>query len=312
RRVYVIELKNLTKQYNGTIKALDSLNLKLSSNKIFGFLGPNGAGKTTTIKILLGFTKKTEGEAYVFGNELETHIAKIKERIGFVPEGASLPKNLTVAAILNSSAKFHGLRGRVARDAVSDVLKTTGIKSFQKRKIGTLSKGQKQRISIANALIHSPELLILDEPTSGLDVIARNKFLGFIKNWIRESEKTILISSHILAEIDKICDEVAILCKGHLLAKGPIQDIRSEYIDPIFLIKGSKINPISLKKVKFILDVIPIDENNNLFEVRVEDQKQASLELIKYFYDNKIVINYFSLKEPSLEDSFSKIIESST
>jgi ABC-2 type transport system ATP-binding protein len=307
----VIEIEKLIKYYSRErIKALDTLGLDVPSGKIFGFLGPNGAGKTTAIKIILGFIKNYRGKVTIFGEELNGNLVQIKQRIGYVPEGASLPKNLRVKSVLSTTAKMHGLSRGEVTGAVKSILKTTGMASYHERRVGHMSKGQKQRISIANALVHSPELLILDEPTSGLDALSRGKLLDFIKNWSADTGGSVFMSSHVLSEIDRICEEVAILNRGRLLARGSIHEIRGRFISPVYSIRAEKIDIGELKKLEHVVNVLYHGNSNGGIRVEVDDLELGPLELIKHFARKKTVVSRFNLEEPTLEAAFSRIVES--
>ncbi|MHA1167371.1 MAG: ATP-binding cassette domain-containing protein [Candidatus Hodarchaeales archaeon] len=306
----VIRTEGLTKYYQREgVTALDSLDLVVPGGKIFGFLGPNGAGKTTTIKILLGFIKHYSGKVYLFDNEIEKNIVSIKHKIGFVPEGASLPKNLRVRTVLSATAKMHGIQGKSITESVNEVLKTIGMKKFANRKIGQMSKGQKQRIRIANALVHSPELLILDEPTSGLDAISRGKLLTFVKKWSRNTGGSIFVSSHVLSEIDRICDDVAILNHGKLLYKGPVEELRSRFITSEYYIAAKHLKVEEIARLEGIISIIEDPGNNSGLRVKVKDIEQGSRTLVRYLSENNCLVSDFHLVEPSLEDAFSKIVE---
>ncbi|MFW9990716.1 MAG: ATP-binding cassette domain-containing protein [Candidatus Odinarchaeota archaeon] len=306
----VIEISKLCKYYSRDIKALDSLDLRVPSKKIYGFLGPNGAGKTTTIKILLGFIRNYQGKVAVFGEELNGNLVAIKQRIGYVPEGATLPKNLKVQSFLSATARIHGLSREATAEAIKDTLKVTGMSAYRNRKIGHMSKGQKQRISIANALVHSPELLILDEPTSGLDALSRGKLLNFIRNWSVDTGGSVFVSSHVLSEIDKICDQVAILNRGRLLARGSIYDIRGQFISPVYNIQAKNLDIKELEKVSHVINVQHGVNHNGSVKVEVDNLELGSLSLLHHFASKKIVVSRFSLEEPTLEAAFSKIVES--
>lgn len=308
---YIIEINNLSKNYGKNIVALKDLSLKIPRGKIFGFLGPNGAGKTTTIKILLNFIRHSKGNAKIFNKEIDIYHKIIKQNLGYVPEGVTLPKNLTVNTLLRTSARMYNMNKDEINQAIEKTLKLTGMSKYRFRKIGKMSKGQKQRISITNALIHSPELLILDEPTSGLDALSRGRFLTFIKNWSKETGGTVFISSHVLSEIDKICEEVAILNHGHLVAKGTINDIRKEFITPIFDIQGKNLNFSAISNLDGIIEVNE-SQNSDGYErikVKVDTLETGSKNLLNFFCQSNSFLVSFTIDEPTLETAFTKLVE---
>jgi len=217
-----IEVKSLLKQY-GEQKAVNNISFRINKGEIVGFLGPNGAGKSTTMKILTGYLTATDGEAWVCGIDVNSQPLDAKKKIGYLPELNALYYDMYVREYLGFIAEVHGLPQR--KQAVEKAIETVGLKPEANKKIGQLSKGYKQRVGLAAALIHDPEVLILDEPTSGLDP---NQIIE-IREVIRRQgqQKTVLFSSHILQEVEAICDRVIIINKGQLVANDSLQNLRS-------------------------------------------------------------------------------------
>ena len=208
---YIIETKNLTKVY-GEQKAVNSVNLHIEKGSIYGLLGRNGAGKTTIMKMILGLTDITNGEVSVFNQNIKGNEKKIYPRIGAIIETPGFYPNLTGTENLEI---FALLRGTAFPDAVKNALEVVGLPHKDKKLFGNYSLGMKQRLGIANAILHDPEVLILDEPTNGLDPIGIAEVRNFIKDLSIKKGKTILISSHILSEITLLADTVGIIDKGH-------------------------------------------------------------------------------------------------
>ncbi len=206
-----IEVNNLTKVY-GKQKAVDHISFRTGTHKIIGFLGPNGAGKSTCMKILTGILAFDEGQVKVLGMEVSHQALALKKRIGYLPENNPLYLEMYVLEALNFEADLHQLENKKQR--IAEVIELTGLKAEQHKKIHQLSKGYKQRVGLAIAIIHDPEVLILDEPTTGLDP---NQIIE-IRNLIKElgKEKTVLLSTHIMQEVEAICDEIIIINKGQL------------------------------------------------------------------------------------------------
>ena len=215
-----IEVKDLLKEY-GTQKAVNHISFKVDKGEIVGFLGPNGAGKSTTMKILTGYLQQTGGEAFVCGINVSESPLETKKLIGYLPELNALYYDMYVKEYLSFVAEVHHLKN--IKEAVDRVIETVGLSIESKKKIGQLSKGYKQRVGLAAALIHDPEVLILDEPTSGLDP---NQIVE-IRDVIRKqgSNKTVLFSSHILQEVEAVCDRVIIINKGVLVADDKLSDL---------------------------------------------------------------------------------------
>ncbi|MET0635952.1 MAG: gliding motility-associated ABC transporter ATP-binding subunit GldA [Chitinophagaceae bacterium] len=216
-----IEVKDLLKEY-GPQKAVNHISFKVDKGEIVGFLGPNGAGKSTTMKILTGYLQQTGGEVYVCGINVNESPLETKKLIGYLPELNALYYDMYVKEYLGFVAEVFQLKNKKA--AIDRVIETVGLTIESKKKIGQLSKGYKQRVGLAAALIHDPEVLILDEPTTGLDP---NQIIE-IRDVIRRqgSSKTVLFSSHILQEVEAVCDRVIIINKGELVADDKLADLR--------------------------------------------------------------------------------------
>ena len=218
-----IEVKNLLKQY-GEQKAVNTISFKVEKGEIVGFLGPNGAGKSTTMKIITGYLQQTSGEAFVCGINVAEQPLETKKKIGYLPELNALYYDMYVREYLAFVAEVHKVDNAKAK--IEDVIATVGLTVEAKKKIGQLSKGYKQRVGLAAALIHDPEVLILDEPTSGLDP---NQIVE-IREVIRKQgqNKTVLFSSHILQEVEAICDRVIIINKGNLVANDKLSNLQKK------------------------------------------------------------------------------------
>lgn len=226
---FVIETKQLTKIY-GDQMAVNAVNLHVKKGRIYGLLGRNGAGKTTIMKMILGLTQITSGEVDVFGQNIKGQEKRIYPRIGAIIETPGFYPNLTGTENLEIFAK---LRGTAAPNAVENALKVVGLPYKDKKLFSKYSLGMKQRLGIANAILHDPELLILDEPTNGLDPIGIAEVRDFIKNLSVEHGKTILISSHILSEIALLADDIGIIDHGKLLEESSMEELErknSKYI----------------------------------------------------------------------------------
>lgn len=218
-----IEISGLTKIY-GVQKAVNNISFSVTKGEIVGFLGPNGAGKSTTMKIITGYLQADDGEATVCGVSVKEHPLESKKKIGYLPESNALYYDMYVKEYLYFIAGVHKLSQ--TKKAVEQSVEITGLTVEQNKKIGQLSKGYKQRVGLAAALIHQPEVLILDEPTSGLDP---NQIVE-IRNVIKEQgkEKTVLFSSHILQEVEAICDRIIIINKGTIVANEHLQKLKEK------------------------------------------------------------------------------------
>jgi len=220
----MIEVKNLTKRY-GRFTAVKDLSFSVGKGQVVGFLGPNGAGKTTTLRILTGYLPASSGAASIAGHDIFRDSIKARKNIGYMPENVPLYDDMRVREYLKFRAQLKGLRGSKVREQLNDVLETCGLHHMRKRMIKTLSKGYRQRVGLADALIHQPDLLILDEPTNGLDPNQIRSIRKLIK---KLGEKhTVLISTHILSEVEMICDHVIIIDGGQIKASDTPKNLSS-------------------------------------------------------------------------------------
>jgi ABC-2 type transport system ATP-binding protein len=251
----VVETVDLTKAYDGT-KVVDGLNLRVEEGDLFGFLGPNGAGKTTTILMLLGLTEPTSGTAHVCGYNSTREPLKVKRITGYVPERIGFYEDLTASQNLDYTAALNGISEEVARKKIAESLGAVGLSKVADHMVGTFSRGMKQRLAIADLLIKNPKLAFLDEPTSGIDPEGVNKMLDLIARIAREQRMSIILSSHQLNHVQRICNRVGILVEGRMVVEGLLDqlgrdalggklsieirltEITSDIIDHIKKIKG--------------------------------------------------------------------------
>ena len=219
-----LEVSLLSKLY-GTQKALDSVSFSAMPGRILGFLGPNGAGKSTTMKIITGYLSADSGDVKILGENALADPKKVSSKIGYLPEHNPLYLDLYVREFLEFSGGLYGMKPTLLRERVHELIKKTGLSTEQHKKIGQLSKGYRQRVGLARALIHDPQVVILDEPTTGLDP---NQLVE-IRNLIREvaENKTLIFSTHIMQEVEAICQDVVIINKGKILAASPLAELKA-------------------------------------------------------------------------------------
>ena len=219
-----ISVKNLSKHY-GQQQAVDSISFEAKPGRILGFLGPNGAGKSTTMRMLTGYLEPTSGDAEISNKNILTESIEAKKRIGYLPENTPLYSEMYIREFLYFVGNAYGLKNIPAR--VNEVIEMVGLTSEQHKKIGMLSKGYRQRVGLAQAIIHNPEVLILDEPTSGLDPNQLVEIRSLIKSLGKN--KTVIISTHIMQEVEAICDDIIILSKGKIVANDSLTGIKAVY-----------------------------------------------------------------------------------
>jgi ABC-2 type transport system ATP-binding protein len=220
----IIEAEELTKKY-GIQTAVNSLTLQIRKGEVFGFLGPNGAGKTTTLLMFLGLTEPTSGKVRVVGFDPAREPLRVKEKVGYLPENVGFYEDMDARQNLRFIARLNRIPDKVSAKRIDELLEEVGLFEEAKKKVGTYSKGMRQRLGIAEVLIKEPKLIFLDEPTIGLDPDGTNRMLDLIHSLSREKNITIFLSSHLLDQVQRICGRVGIMIKGNLVAIGPIQEL---------------------------------------------------------------------------------------
>ncbi|HIH73338.1 MAG TPA: ABC transporter ATP-binding protein [Thermococcaceae archaeon] len=298
-----IEVENLSKSY-GNFKAVDELSFEVYKGEIFGFLGPNGAGKTTTILSMLGLIIPDKGTIKILGNDVFREPIKVKEKIGFLPENATLYEELTAWRNLEFFANFYNFSKHEKEKRIEELLKLVGLWEVRYRKVKAFSKGMKQRLLLAQALINDPEVLILDEPTSGLD--PEGAYL--VKSIVREERKkgkTVFFSSHILSEVEELSDRVGIIVKGKLRALGTLEEIKKEFMElEGYEIKVETKQALPEIELSEIIRMQRVSENKAIIFAKEDIREQLSELLAK----KGITIVNLEVEEPSLEDVFLKTI----
>jgi ABC-2 type transport system ATP-binding protein len=220
----IIEAEGLTKKYETQI-AVNNLTLQIREGEVFGFLGPNGAGKTTSLLMFLGLTEPTSGKVRIVGFDPTREPLRVKEKVGYLPENVGFYDDMDARQNLRFIARLNRIPDGVSGKKIDELLQQVGLFEEGRKKVGTYSKGMRQRLGIAEVLIKDPKLIFLDEPTIGLDPDGTNRMLDLIHSLSRERNITIFLSSHLLDQVQRICDRVGIMIKGNLVAIGPIQEL---------------------------------------------------------------------------------------
>ncbi|BCW96492.1 MAG: ABC transporter ATP-binding protein [Fimbriimonadales bacterium] len=270
--MWAIETRNLRKVYRpliggNPITAVDSLTLQVPAGTVFGFLGPNGAGKTTTIQILIGNVYPTAGQAFVLGHRAGALAAKRK--LGFLPEKFQFHDFLTAEEFLRMHGRLAKMDGASLQRRIDEVLELVGLAERRKSKIREFSKGMQQRIGLAQAILHDPDLVILDEPTSALDPLGRRRVREVVQ-YLKERGKTVFLNSHLLSEVERSCDQVAIINKGRVIVQGVLDDLLVNR--SVVRVELKRIEPRVLEAVARVAQKVhPIDERCFTAEVASED-----------------------------------------
>jgi ABC-2 type transport system ATP-binding protein len=294
-------VSGLTKLY-GTQKALDGVSFEVKPGEILGFLGPNGAGKSTTMKILTGYLPQNAGTASVCGFDVNTQSMEARKKIGYLPELNPLYTDMYIKEYLLFSASLMGLTGKIANEKVETMIAKTGLTPERKKQINQLSKGYKQRVGLAAAMLHNPEVLILDEPTSGLDP---NQVIE-IRNLIKEigKDKTVIFSTHIMQEVEAMCSRVIIINKGKLVANDAIENLQKQMQKAYVLTVEFK-DEISESILSQLNDLVQTEKNGNQY--RLKATKDIREELSRLAQKNGWLILSMNLEENSLEDVFQSL-----
>ncbi|MCI8950214.1 MAG: ABC transporter ATP-binding protein [Lachnospiraceae bacterium] len=304
----MLQIKNLKKAY-GKYPALDGLSMEVKEGTLFGFVGPNGAGKTTTIKILMGLLKADGGSVLIDGMDAMKNQKEVKGKIGYVPDVFGVYDNLKVREYMEFFASCYGMEGLMARKRCNLLLEQVGLEERTDFYVDGLSRGMKQRLCLARALIHDPKLLILDEPASGLDPRTRLEFRELL---IEQNDrgKTIFISSHVLSELNQMCSDIGIIDQGRMIVSGNIREI-TERVD--------QSNPLiirvyqNMEKAMAILRshscVRTISIKDNCLSVGFAGDNQDEALLLQQMIDAEVLVNGFFRKQGSLESLFMQITD---
>lgn len=306
----MIEVKNITKKY-GSFTAVDNISFKVKDGEIIGLLGPNGAGKSTTMNTITGFIEQTDGEVIVNGYDTVKKAKKARSQIGYMPEGVPLYTDLTVKEFIAFMAELRKLKRNDKEEKVQKIMEQTGLKEMQNKLIKNLSRGQKQRVSLAGALIGDPEVLILDEPTVGLDP----KQITEIRSLIKELGKnhTVILSSHILSEVSQICDKVIIINKGKIVAEDTPENLEKRVAENNIVYvtvedPENKVEKLKIDGIKEIKLVAKHKDKTIKYEVIGQKDEDIRKKIFSEFAKEGITIFEMKKPEATLEDAFMKII----
>lgn len=309
----MIEVKNVTKKYGKTV-AVENISFTIKEGEIIGLLGPNGAGKSTTMNMLTGFIEQTEGEIIIDGYDILKKSKKAKKEIGYMPEGVPLYTDLTVKEFVTYMAQIKRVDKKIRKQKVEEIIEQTGLKEVEKKLTKNLSRGYKQRVSMAGALVGEPKILILDEPTVGLDP----KQITEIRNLIKELGKThtVILSSHILSEVSQICNKVIIINKGKIVAIDTPENLENKVTrnNSIYVTVEDQDNKIDavkdkiegIKKIELIKDN---EDGTKQYSIEAKEDIDLRKSIFAEFAKENITIFEMKKADTTLEDAFMKLIE---
>lgn len=304
----MVETSNLTKVYGDTI-VVDNLNLKIDEGQVFGFLGPNGAGKTTTILMLLGLTRPTSGTASIGGFNSTREALKVKRIAGYIPEKVGFYNDLSARYNLLYTANLNGLFGSQADNAVDKALEDVGLKDQSGEPVAHFSKGMKQRLAIADILVKQPKVAFLDEPTTGIDPAGITQILDLIGRIAKDNNMTIIMSSHQLSQVQRICSHVGIMSKGKLISEGSIEQLGKKAVGGKLTIEVqlAEITHSITEGIKAINGVLNVERSENTLIVTCTDDVRRQIS--KVISDQNGLIIQMKLQSFGLEDIYMKILK---
>lgn len=308
----IIELKELSKNY-GSLKAVNNLNLTINKGEIFGLLGPNGAGKTTSILMMLGLTEPSHGTAIVCSENATRNPIRVKRKVGYLPDNVGFYNHMTAIENLIFIARLNDIPYNEAANRALEVLKRVGLTHASHKKTGTFSRGMKQRLGLAEVLIKKPEILILDEPTLGIDPSGVNEFLNLLKQLSREEGLTVLLSSHHLHQVQRICDRIGIFVGGRLLVEGSIQELTSELLGNnghTTSIKLHEAHPAP-QQLKNTIEALPSVARVNIHELHIEISATENItpQIVRKLVEEGAAIGSVNQKTYNLDDIYEKYFE---
>jgi ABC-2 type transport system ATP-binding protein len=306
--MYAIRTQDLSKTY-GQVRALDGLTLTVETGTVFGFLGPNGAGKTTTMRLLTGLARPCGGQAWVAGQEIGRD-GQAAARIGYLPEEPAFYPWLTPAELLDHVGRLFGLSAQERRARSDELLDLVGLSAVRKRRIGGFSRGMRQRLGLAQALVNRPEVLLLDEPVSALDPAGRKEVLELIGRL--GSQCTVFMSTHILEDVERVCDTVAILNHGRLVVEAPQAELLDRYTLPAFELECVESEEVAFKAW---LDTLPsldwvssVAVDGPMGRVIVRNVDMARRALLAQVVEAGLILRRYEIVKPSLEDVFLRLV----
>ncbi|MGR7812370.1 gliding motility-associated ABC transporter ATP-binding subunit GldA [Lacinutrix undariae] len=293
-----IEVSNITKIY-GEQKALNSISFKINKGEIVGFLGPNGAGKSTMMKILTTFIEASEGDAKVNDFDVKKDTKSVQKSVGYLPEHNPLYLDMYVKEYLSFNAGVYN----IDKNRINEVITLTGLTPESHKKIGQLSKGYRQRVGLANALLHNPEVLILDEPTTGLDPNQLVDIRALIKSLGKE--KTVFLSTHVMQEVEAMCDRVIIINKGEIVANKTLKELRDDKEQTVIVEFDYRVEEaflLRLQKVKSVVNTFDF-----IYEITFDTAEDMRSHVFDFAHDNELKILQLNQKNASLESLFREL-----
>jgi len=303
-RSVIIRTENLTKRYGNHV-AVDGLNLEVKEGEIYGLLGPNGAGKTTTILMLLGLTEPTEGKAWIYGHDSTRDPIAVKKIVSYLPDNVGFYEDMTGRENLRFTGRLNGIGEDEIEERIDSLSRRVGLGTSIDNKVSTYSRGMRQRLGIADILMKDPKVVVMDEPTLGIDPKGIGELLDLIKELSEKDKRTVLISSHLLHQMEKICDRVGIFVNGKLIASGPIDSLWkqvSEEQGHIFEVKAEPDSSELEKLIKNIEGVEEVTYRRNLYTIK--SKVDIRRRLVESLVNNNFTLLHLRMRGGDLDDIY--------
>ncbi len=309
-----VEVQDLVKIYPDGTKAVDGVSFNVEDGEFFGFLGPNGAGKSTTIKIATTLLKKTSGKVAVGGNDLDKHSQEIRRIIGVQAQETSVDEDLTGRENVELMGRLHGIKGEKLLERVGLLLKLVGLEGDADKRAGYYSGGMKKRLDLASSLVHSPKILFLDEPTTGLDPQSRAAIWTYLQDLNRKDQVTIFLTTQYMEEADRLCDRIAIVDQGKIVAMGTPSQLKTEIAADVItitmpeseLVEHPERRETAIKILETVSGVTQVTTFENGLSAYARNGGSAIPEVVRTFDNAKINVGSISLSSPTLDDVFLK------
>ncbi|NSW53413.1 MAG: ABC transporter ATP-binding protein [Anaerolineae bacterium] len=302
----IVSIRSVSRSF-GDLKVIRDLNMTVREKSVFGFIGKNGAGKTTTMKMILGFLKPDAGSIAICGEAVRYGNTHTNRMVGYLPDVPEFYSYMTPREYLRLCGEMTGLSPARTKARIKELLPLVGLDGAAKRKVKGFSRGMKQRLGIAQALLHEPRLLICDEPTSALDPVGRREILDILAN-VRE-QTTIIFSTHILSDVEKICDTIGILNNGRIVLEGNISDLKDDYrSDKITLeVNGGESLPVFVEMLTSLASITELRQENHTFRITTSNLPETSTDVIRILNESGVQLRKFEVQEPELEQLFIEV-----
>ncbi|HEY3421429.1 MAG TPA: ATP-binding cassette domain-containing protein [Methanomassiliicoccales archaeon] len=301
--VAIIEVKDLVKVYNGSIRAVDGISFEVAEGEVFGFLGPNGAGKTTTIKMLTTLLLPTSGECKVCGYDAVKQPTEVRRSIGLVPQELTVDDDLTGRENMLLQATLYGVELKVAKERINDLLKLVKLEEAAERMVKTYSGGMRKRLELAEGLIHRPKVLFLDEPTLGLDIQTRTTMWEHIRELKKSSNMTVFMTTHYLEEADSLCDRIGIIDKGKIMAMDTPHKLKESLGGDVISLKVSGETDFT-EAIKQVEGVFSVKKEDGSYRVKVLNGETVTAPLLQEISKNGGKVTYVTLERPNMDQVF--------